>query len=84
LVVTIGGKLSKYTTLSVKVPKEVKEKLKKHGIRPSEILKKAILDEIREREIEELERRADEMKDELAKFSTEYVVKAIREDRDSR
>ncbi|MEN3036286.1 MAG: hypothetical protein ABC588_02825 [Candidatus Methanosuratincola petrocarbonis] len=76
--------MSKYTTVSVKVPREVKEKLKKHGIRPSEILKRAILDEIRAREIEDLERRADELEGELAKFSTEYVVKAIREDRDSR
>ncbi|MBC7078335.1 MAG: hypothetical protein ABC505_03275 [Candidatus Methanosuratincola petrocarbonis] len=76
--------MSKYTTLSVKVPREVKERLERYGIKPSEVLRKAILEELRLREIEELEGKIEELKDDLAKFSTDYVVKSIREDRDSR
>ncbi|MEM2125676.1 MAG: hypothetical protein QXQ53_04695 [Candidatus Methanosuratincola sp.] len=76
--------MSKYTTLSVKVPREVKEKLERYGIRPSEVLRKAILEELRLREIMELEGKIEELEDDLAKFSTDYVVKSIREDRDSR
>lgn len=83
-VATIGGKLSKYTTFSVKVPREVKEELEGHGIRPAEVSKKAILEGLRMREIEELGIRLDELKDDLAKLSTDYVVKPIREERDSK
>jgi len=48
--------LRKYVTISVKVPTEVKEKLEKYGIKPSELLKRAIYEELRRREAEELER----------------------------
>jgi len=84
LVVLLGGILRKYVTISVKVPIEVKEKLEKYGIKPSELLKRAIYEELRRREAEELEREVSELKDLLNKFSSEFVVRSIREDRESR
>jgi len=84
LIVLLGGILRKYVTISVKVPIEVKEKLEKYGIKPSELLKRAIYEELRRREAEELEREVSELKDLLNKFSSEFVVRSIREDRESR
>ncbi len=76
--------MSKYVTVSVKISKEIKVKLERYGIKPSELLKKAIIEELRTKEVEELERKSDELKEDLVKFSTKYVVKSIREDRDHR
>jgi len=76
--------LRKYVTISVKIPIEVKEKLEKYGIKPSELLKRAIYEELRRRGAEELEKEISELKDLLNKLSSEFVVKSIREDRESR
>jgi len=84
LVVLLGGILRKYVTISVKIPIEVKEKLEKYGIKPSELLKRAIYEELRRRGAEELEKEISELKDLLNKLSSEFVVKSIREDREFR
>ena len=76
--------MGRYVTVSVKIPVEVKEKLKKFGVKPSEILKKAIDEELRRREIEEIEDKLKELKNVLNKFSREFIVESIREDRESR
>jgi len=65
----------------VKVPREVKERLERLGIKPSQLLKNAIIEELRRREIEDLRRRIEEAKPILNKISMDYVVKSIREDR---
>jgi len=75
--------LSKYVTVSVKIPREIKEKLEELGIKPSQILKKAIAEELRRREIEDLKRLVNETKPILNKISIEYAVKSIREDREN-
>ncbi|RLF19413.1 MAG: CopG family transcriptional regulator [Thermoprotei archaeon] len=76
--------MRKYVTISVKIPIEVKEKLEKYGIKPSELLKRAIYEELRRRGAEELEKEISELKDLLNKLSSEFVVKSIREDREFR
>lgn len=76
--------MGRYVTVSVKIPREVKEKLERLGIKPSELLRKAIMEEIRNREIEDLEREIENARDILSKISTEYVMQSIREDRESR
>jgi len=73
--------MGKYVTVSVKVPREVKERLERLGIKPSQLLKNAIIEELRRREIEDLRRRIEEAKPILNKISMDYVVKSIREDR---
>ncbi|RLF11091.1 MAG: hypothetical protein DRJ69_02300 [Thermoprotei archaeon] len=73
-----------YVTVSVKVPVEVKERLERLGVKPSELLKRAIYDELRRREVEEVEGEVRELKGVLSRFSREFVVKTIREDRGSR
>jgi hypothetical protein len=71
-------------TVSTKIPKPLKEKMVKLKIKPSKLLRKAIEDEIRRKEIEEVEDEIDRLKPILNKISTKDAVKSIREDRDSR
>jgi len=76
--------MGRYITVSVKVPIEVKEKIEKLGIKPSKLLKRAIDEELRRREIEEIEDKLKELKNVLNRFSREFIVESIREDRESR
>jgi len=76
--------LSKYVTVSVKIPRELKEKLERYGIKPSKLLKKAIMEELKRREIQDLEKMRAELSDIIAKFSKEFIVKSIRKDREKR
>jgi post-segregation antitoxin (ccd killing protein) len=73
--------LSKYTTVSTKIPQEIKEKMKELKIKPSKLLRKAIEDEIRRREAEKLKEEIEKLKPVLDKVSMEEVVKGLREDR---
>ncbi|MBS7621077.1 hypothetical protein KEJ32_03050, partial [Candidatus Bathyarchaeota archaeon] len=80
-VLPIGENLSKYTTVSTKIPQELKEKMRELKIKPSKLLRKAIEDEIRRREAEKLKEVIERLKPVLNKVSMEEVVKTVREDR---
>ncbi len=71
-------------TVSTKIPKPLKEKIQRYKIKPSKILRKALEDEVKRREIEELKKEIANLKPILDKISMDDVVKSIREDRDSR
>ncbi len=74
--------MGKYVTISVKVPKEVKEEMVRLGIKPSKLLRKAIEEEIRRRKVQELKEEIERLKPVLEKIRMEDVVKGIREDRE--
>lgn len=76
--------MGKYVTVSVKVPQELKEKIEKLGVKPSRILRKAIEDEVRRKEVEQIRGEITRLKPVLSKVPIEEVVKSIREDRESR
>ncbi len=71
-------------TVSTKIPKQLKEKIERFKIKPSKILRKALEDEVKKREIEELKEEIDRLKPILEKVSIEDIVKSIREERDTR
>jgi len=71
-------------TVSTKIPQQLKEKIQKFKIKPSKILRKALEDEVRKREVEELKEEINRLKPILEKVSMEDIVKSIREDRDTR
>ncbi|MEM2953161.1 MAG: type II toxin-antitoxin system CcdA family antitoxin [Candidatus Bathyarchaeia archaeon] len=73
--------MSKYTTVSTKIPKELKEKMKELKIKPSKLLRKAIEEEIKRREAEKLKEEISNLKPVLDKVSMEEIVESIREDR---
>ncbi len=76
--------MAKYETVSVKVPAEMKQKLKKYGIKPSKLLRKTLEQEIRKREIEEIKTEIQTLSDALTRIDMADVVSTIRTDRDKR
>jgi antitoxin CcdA len=72
------------TTVSTKIPKQLKEKMQRLKIKPSKILRQALEDEVKKREIQELKEEIKKIQPILDKISTQDIVKSIREDRDSR
>jgi len=84
LVLLYGENLTQCVTVSTKIPKQLKEKIQRLKIKPSKILRKALEDEVKKREIEELKQEINKLKPVFDKVSMEEVVKSIREDRDNR
>ncbi len=76
--------MAKYETVSVKVPAEIKQKLKKYGIKPSKLLRKTLEQEIRRREIEEIKTEIQNLGDALDRIDMADVVSTIMEDREKR
>jgi len=71
-------------TVSAKIPKKLKEKMQRLKIKPSKIMRKALEDEVKRREIEELKEEIKKLKPTLEKMGVNDIVTAIREDRDNR
>lgn len=76
--------LGRYVTVSVKVPLEVKEKMKLLNIKPSTLFRRAIEEEVRRREIQRIKDEIESLKPMLNRIRTEAIVRSIREDRDQR
>lgn len=73
------------TTVSAKIPDKLKRELDESGVNVSAVIRDALEEEARRRRREELVRRADELREELAgKLDTDDVVDAIRNDRRGR
>ena len=81
---TVGRMTTECVTVSTKIPKQLKERMQRLKIKPSKILKKALEDEVKKRELEELKEEINRLKPILDKVNTEDIAKSIREDRDSR
>lgn len=65
----------------MRVPTELKDDLKRYGIEVSEVTRKALEEEVRRREREELKGMAEELGEFLEKIPRERIVEGIREDR---
>ena len=76
--------MTQCVTVSTKIPKQLKEKMRQLKIKPSKILRKALEDEVKKREMEELKQEIDKLMPILEKVSMDDIVKSIREDRESR
>jgi len=71
-------------TVSAKIPREKKKRLKELGINTTELIRRAVDKEIAEREWELIRRDLEEARPILTKVSREGWQKAIRESRDER
>lgn len=76
--------MGKIVTVSAKISEELKQKMDELNIKASKIIRKAIEDEVKRKEVEKLKEMLEEAEPILAKLSVERVVRSIREDRDSR
>ena len=68
-------------TISVRVPKKLKEEIERYKIKVSELVRKFLEEEIRKRKRRELENYAEELGEFFSKLSREEVVRRIRETR---
>jgi len=71
-------------TVSAKISKELKRKIDELGISPSEVIRRALEEEVRRRTRELLKERLEEVSSILSKVEREEWIKAIREAREER
>ena len=71
-------------TVSTKIPKRLKDEIRRLKIKPSKILRKALEEEVKKREVEELKEEFKKLKPALEGVSMDNIVKSVREDRDNR
>jgi len=76
--------MKKGTAIVVRVSRELKESLSHYGIEVSEVVRKALEEEIRRRRFEELKETAARLADFFAKIPDEEIVESIREMRESK
>jgi len=74
----VGG----YVIVTGRIPKELKEKIKKFGINVNRVIRRALEEEVRRREMELLEKSASEAAKILKKIDMNRIIRSIREDRD--
>ena len=72
--------MTEYVTVSAKIPRELRERARELGISPSEVIKRALEEEVKRREVEELTKRLKETKPLLTE--PEETVRMIKEIRD--
>jgi len=76
--------LKKYVTVSAKIDVELRRKLAKLGIKPSEIIRKALEKEVEERMKRQLYKKIGEASKIIAKVERDEWIKATRESREQR
>jgi len=76
--------MSESVNITVRIPRKLKEELRKYGIKISEVVRRALEEEVERRKMEELRRIAGELGDFLSRMSEEEIVKSIKEFRRSR
>jgi len=69
-------------TITAKIPKELKEKIRRLNINASRVIREALEAEVRRREEERLKALAREVSRILNKIPKEEIVRTIREARD--
>jgi CO dehydrogenase nickel-insertion accessory protein CooC1 len=74
----------RYVTISVKIPRELKELMDKYGIKPSTVIRRALEEEVKKRILEEAENKAKELINKVSHISDEEIARIKREDRDGR
>ncbi|OYT50621.1 MAG: hypothetical protein B6U76_12385 [Desulfurococcales archaeon ex4484_217_2] len=73
-----------YVTVSAKIPRKLKELLDAYNIKPGPIIRRALEEEVKKRILEEAEKGAKKLKEQLKHIPDEEIVKLIREDREGR
>ncbi|MBO3755448.1 MAG: type II toxin-antitoxin system CcdA family antitoxin [Candidatus Brockarchaeota archaeon] len=68
-------------TITVRVPRQLKEEAKRHGIKLSQVVRRALEKEVRRKRIEEARRAAGELGELFSKVSEKEIVRSIREAR---
>lgn len=73
-----------WVTVSAKIRRELYEKLKKYGIPVSEVIRRALEEEVRKREEEEVREALKRAQEILMKIPPEEIAAIVRSDREER
>jgi post-segregation antitoxin (ccd killing protein) len=73
-----------YVTVSVKVRRDLVERARALGVNIAEVVRRAVEEEVKRRELELIRRRLEDVRDLLNLIDIDRVVKRVREDRESR
>jgi post-segregation antitoxin (ccd killing protein) len=73
---------SKQTTVSAKVPKELKDELERKGVKLSDAIRKGLERELKELKLKDLESKLEKV--DLSRVSEKQIVRDIRETREER
>lgn len=73
-----------YVTVSAKIDEELRKKLAELGIKPSEVIRKALKKEVEERMRQRLYKKVEEASGIIKKIDKETWIKTIRESREKR
>jgi post-segregation antitoxin (ccd killing protein) len=73
-----------YVTVSVKVRRDLIERARALGVNVAEVVRRAVEEEVKRRELELIRRRLENVKDFLDLIDIDRVVKSVREGRESR
>jgi hypothetical protein len=74
--------MKRYTTISAKIPEEEREEIKKLGLNPTSIIRKAVQEEIRRARNNDLIEKMKKVAPILSKLNLDEIVSDIREDRE--
>jgi hypothetical protein len=74
--------MKSYTTVSAKISEEEREELKKLGLNPTTIIRKAVQDEIRKARNKELIEKMKKVASTISKLKLGEIISDIREDRE--
>ncbi len=72
----------KQATVSAKVPRELKDKLERKGVKLSDAIRRGLETELKELKVRELESMLEKV--DLSKVSEKQIVREIRETREER
>ncbi len=76
--------MSRYVTVSAKVPRRLKELMDRFGIKPGPIIRRALEEEVVKRVLREVEDDVKELSTSLSHISDEEIARLIRADREGR
>ena len=74
--------MKRYTTISAKIPEEEREEIKKLGLNPTSIIRKAVQEEIRRARNKDLIEKMKKVAPIISKLNLDEIVSDIREDRE--
>jgi hypothetical protein len=74
--------MKRYATISAKIPEEEREEIKKLGLNPTVIIRKAVEEEIRRARNKNLIEKMKRVAPIISKLNLDEIVSDIREDRE--
>ena len=74
--------MKRYATISAKIPEEEREEIKKLGLNPTVIIRKAVEEEIRRSRNKDLIEKMKRVAPIISKLNLDEIVSDIREDRE--